>query len=108
MRVCLETLGWRRHDHFEGVLDLAYQRGSAHAHQSQDCRAPFRPGTWAPEGPLAALAPINPCGMVCDFIRSAYTTTMRFFQGSDFEIPVRWYFAKDGAQLMPFWHRFAS
>lgn len=43
-----------------------------------------------------------------DVIRRCYTTKMRFFEDSDVEIPVQWYFAHPDAKVFPKWHRFAS
>lgn len=40
--------------------------------------------------------------MVCDYLRSCYQTRARFHPGSSFESPIIWYWAKEGAQLLPF------
>jgi hypothetical protein len=46
--------------------------------------------------------------MVMDMIRACYRTRMRFFEDSNLEVPVRWYYTRTGAQPFPHYHRFAS
>jgi hypothetical protein len=43
-----------------------------------------------------------------DFVRSCYSTEMRFISNSDRRSPVRWFFAAPTAAALPFPHRFAS
>jgi len=50
---------------------------------------------------------MNPCGLVMDWLRSAYSTTMRFRDGDD-PIAVRWYRADEGANAFPAFHAFQS
>jgi len=46
--------------------------------------------------------------MVMDYVRSCYTTRMRFFRDNQLEIPVRWYFCKPNARIFPHYTRFGS
>jgi hypothetical protein len=46
--------------------------------------------------------------MAVDLLRSCYRTKMRFFSDSDIETEVVWYFTEPGAQVLPFYTRFAS
>jgi hypothetical protein len=51
----------------------------------------------------------SPCGCVVDLLRSCYETDMAFFPAAlGTTVRVRWYFAPDGAQPLPFPTRFAS
>jgi hypothetical protein len=50
---------------------------------------------------------INPCGEVMDYIRSCYSTQMRFRTG-DTPVSVAWYFCPTGAKKFSSRHRYAS
>jgi len=50
---------------------------------------------------------LHPCGLVMDYLRSAYTTYMVFRPG-DPPVQVRWYFTPPGAKAFPGFHAFAS
>jgi hypothetical protein len=53
--------------------------------------------------------PFDPNGMACDFLRSAYSTTMRFVRGNpSITSPMYWYFCKSTALPLPTDSRFGS
>lgn len=43
-----------------------------------------------------------------DYVRSCYSTRVRFFRDSDLEVTVRWYFCKPGAAIFPHYTLFGS
>jgi len=45
--------------------------------------------------------------MIVDYVRSCYSTQMRFTEG-EAPVAVTWHFAKEGAGLFPGWNSFAS
>lgn len=51
---------------------------------------------------------IDPCGLTCDFLRSAYKTEMRGVAADGLPIKVRWYRRPDKNPVMPWYSRFAS
>jgi hypothetical protein len=54
-----------------------------------------------------SLTPINPCGYVMDFVRSAYTGQMRVYQGGGL-VSASWYRTVGGAAAFPGAHVFGS
>lgn len=52
-------------------------------------------------------SPIDPNGVVMDFLRSGYATLMFLRDGGDAR-EIQWYFADDDAIVFPALHRFAS
>lgn len=51
--------------------------------------------------------PINPCGRVCDFLRSAYRTKLKPFRNDPREVDIRWYRCQPDAPVIER-HRFFS
>jgi hypothetical protein len=44
----------------------------------------------------------DPCGMVCDYLRSCYADIIRPYAGSPYTEGRAWYWADPGAQILPF------
>jgi hypothetical protein len=71
-------------------------------------RPPFVPFSWTVEPKEGSLLDFDPCGCICDIMRSAYTRKTEFFTGGERPLTIRWYRAPPGAKPLPFPSSFMS
>lgn len=71
-------------------------------------RTPFVPVSWTIEPEARGLLAFDPCGMICDFMRSCYTRQCNFYTGGGLPLTIRWYRAPPGAKPLPFPSSFMS
>ena len=70
-------------------------------------RTGFRPVSWTTRE-SHPVAPIDPCGMICDFLRSCKTHKVYWDEARSKTSNIIWYFADPGAKLLPVPNLFSS